>query len=215
MNELKTISQIAAELGVTRQAVYQRIKSTELSTRLQPFTVKQNNTKVYTLQGQELIKQAFSSGVNVNCKQAVDSKRQSIDSKLIDSLQATIATLTNQLESKDKQIEKLTEQVSTLLQQIDKLTTALQAAQALHGMDKQQAVIEVQERPAEQAQITELKEQLREEKEKSEKVQNELTAKVDELQRQIAAATKQPAPRPRSERQQRNTFFSKLKKRFF
>lgn len=141
MNELKTISQIAAELGVTRQAVYQRIKSAELSTRLQPFTVKQNNTKVYTLQGQELIKRAFSSGVNVNCKQAVDSKRQSIDSKLIDKL-------SEQLQVKDKQIEKLTEQVSTLLQQIDKLTTALQAAQALHGMDKQQAVIDVKERPA-------------------------------------------------------------------
>lgn len=141
MNELKTISQIAAELGVTRQAVYQRIKSAELSTRLQPFTVKQNNTKVYTLQGQELIKQAFSSGVNVNCKQAVDSKRQSIDSKLIDKL-------SEQLTVKDKQIEKLAEQVNTLLQQIDKLTTALQAAQALHGMDKQQAVIEVKERPA-------------------------------------------------------------------
>ena len=115
MNELKTISQIAAELGVTRQAVYQRIKGAELSTRLQPFTVKQNNTKFYTSQGQELIKQAFLSGVNVNCKQAVDSKRQSIDSKLIDSL-------TEQLQVKDKQ--------------------------ALHGMDKQQAVIEVKERPA-------------------------------------------------------------------
>jgi len=141
VNELKTISQIAAELGVTRQAVYQRIKGAELSTRLQPFTVKQNNTKVYTLQGQELIKQAFSSGVNVNCKQAVDSKRQSIDSKLIDSL-------TEQLQVKDKQIQQLTEQVGNLIQQIDKLTTALQAAQALHGMDKQQAVIEVKERPA-------------------------------------------------------------------
>ena len=141
MNELKTISQIAAELGVTRQAVYQRIKGAELSTRLQPFTVKQNNTKFYTLQGQELIKQAFSSGVNVNCKQAVDSKRQSIDSKLIDNL-------TEQLQVKDKQIQQLTEQVGNLIQQIDKLTTALQAAQALHGMDKQQAVIEVKERPA-------------------------------------------------------------------
>ena len=141
MNELKTISQIAAELGVTRQAVYQRIKGAELSTRLQPFTVKQNNTKFYTLQGQELIKQAFLSGVNVNCKQAVDSKRQLIDSKLIDSL-------TEQLQVKDKQIQQLTEQVGNLIQQIDKLTTALQAAQALHGMDKQQAVIEVKERPA-------------------------------------------------------------------
>lgn len=141
----KTIAQIAAELGVTRQAVYQRIKNnSELSTAISQFTVKKNNTTLYNLQAQQIIKQAFESGVNVNCKQAVDSKQKSIDSKLIDSLQATIATLTNQLESKDKQIEKLSAQNDTLLKQVDKLTTALQAEQALHGMDKQQPkVIEV------------------------------------------------------------------------
>lgn len=141
----KTIAQIAAELGVTRQAVYQRIKNnSELSTAISQFTVKRNNTTLYSLQAQQLIKQAFASGVNVSCKQAVDSKQKSIDSKLIDSLQATIATLTNQLESKDKQIEKLSSQNDTLLKQVDKLTTALQAEQALHGMDKQQPkVIEV------------------------------------------------------------------------
>ena len=40
MNDLKSISEIAAALGVTRQAVYKKIKSNpELSTRLQEFTV--------------------------------------------------------------------------------------------------------------------------------------------------------------------------------
>lgn len=128
----KTIAQIAAELGVTRQAVYQKIKNnSELSTAMSQFTVKKNNTTLYNLQAQQLIKQAFESGVNVNCKQAIDSKQKSIDSKLIDSLQATIATLqttietlTNQLAVKDKQIEYLQ----------DRLT----AEQALHAGTIQQ-----------------------------------------------------------------------------
>ena len=146
----KTIAQIAAELGVTRQAVYQKIKNnSELSTAISQFTVKKNNTTLYNLQAQQLIKQAFSSGVNVNCKQAIDSKQKSIDSKLIDSLQATIATLqatietlTNQLAVKDKQIEYLQ----------DRLT----AEQALHAgtiQQKQQPkVIDV--KAAEQPQRT-------------------------------------------------------------
>lgn len=92
------------------------------------------------------------------------------------------------MQVKDKQIEKLTEQVSTLLQQIDKLTTALQAAQALHGMDKQQAVIEVKERPA----------------------------AASETSR--TTSEPRPAQRHRSERQQpkkKSSIFENLKSRFF
>lgn len=143
MNEYKSISEIAAELSVTRQAVYQKIKKDkELSTGLRKFTVNENNKTLYSLQGQELIKQAFNSVASVNSKQAVDSKRVSIDSKLIDTLQATIETLTNQLQVKDKQINTLTETVK-------ELTIALKAAQALHGMDKQQNVIETKVKQAE------------------------------------------------------------------
>lgn len=136
MNDYKSITQIAAELGVTRQAVYKKIKSnSELSTGLQEFTVNQGKFTVYSLQGQELIKQAFLNYDSVNCKPSTDSKPKAVDSKLVDTLQATIETLTKQLEVKDKQINTLTETVK-------ELTIALKAAQALHGMDKQQTVIE-------------------------------------------------------------------------
>lgn len=148
MNEYKSISEIAKELKVSRQAVYQKIKTnTELSAALSQLTVKRNSTTFYSLQAQNLIKQAFESAVNVNYRQTIDSKPTSIDSKLIDSL-------TKQLEVKDEQIKSLTEQVSSLVNQIAKLTTALQAAQALHGMDKQQKAIEVQpqtEKPAQKS----------------------------------------------------------------
>ena len=50
MNDYKSITQIAAELGVTRQAVYKKIKSSnELSTSLQKFTVNQGKFTVYSL----------------------------------------------------------------------------------------------------------------------------------------------------------------------
>lgn len=130
MNEYKSISEIAAELSVTRQAVYQKIKKDkELSTGLRKFTVNENNKTLYSLQGQELIKQAFNSITSVNSKQAVDSKRVSIDSKLIDTLQATIETLTEQLKVKDKQIEYLQERLA--------------AEQALHAGTIQKKAIEV------------------------------------------------------------------------
>lgn len=148
-NDLKSISQIARELHVSRQAIYQKIKrDNTLSTGLRKFTVNENNKTLYTLQAQELIKQAFVSGVTVNCKQAVDSKQLSIDSKLIDSL-------TDQLAAKDEQITALTAQNAKLIDTIDKLTTALQAAQALHGMDKQTKAIDVQAPAAEQAKAPE------------------------------------------------------------
>ena len=134
MNEYKSISEIAAELSVTRQAVYQKIKKDkELSTGLRKFTVNENNKTLYSLQGQELIKQAFNSATSVNSKQAVDSKRVSIDSKLIDTLQATIETLTNQLQVKDKQIEYLQERLA--------------AEQALHAGTIQKKAIEVKAEP--------------------------------------------------------------------
>ena len=142
MNDYKSITQIAAELGVTRQAVYKKIKSnSELSTSLQEFTVNQGKFTVYSLQGQWLIKQAFLSPESVNCKPSTDSKPKVVDSKLVDTLQKTVEALTKQLEVKDNQINTLTETVK-------ELTIALKAAQALHGMDKQQKTIEVKAAPS-------------------------------------------------------------------
>lgn len=153
MDDLKSISQLAKELGVTRQAIYQKIKSNkELSTRLQPFTVNNCKFTVYSLQGQELIKQAFiNQTVNqtINRTVNVDSKPVSTDSQLIDSLTAQIDTLTKQLTVKDEQLTAAQAQINNLIDTIHELTIALKAAQALHGLDKQQKTIEVKQEKAE------------------------------------------------------------------
>ena len=65
MTDLKTISQIAEDIGVTRQAVYSKLKYAELSNALTPYIVKRGKRTLYNLEAQNLIKQAFSAS-NVN-----------------------------------------------------------------------------------------------------------------------------------------------------
>lgn len=150
MNEYKSISELAKEIGVTRQAIYKKIKTdNQLSTGLQQFTVNQGKLTVYSLQGQKLIKQAFLNNTTVNqpVNRAVnvDSKPVSTNSKLVDSLTAQIETLTKQLTVKDNQLSAAQAQINNLIDTIHELTIALKAAQALHGIDKQQKAIEVKQ----------------------------------------------------------------------
>lgn len=220
MNEYKSISEIAAELSVTRQTVYNKLKDKALSESVKPYIVKQGNFTFYTLQAQELIKQAVLGGdVKENfteckrefdkvsndlteCKNELDKLSKELDNRdknilelnaTIDDLKAenetvkdeltkckdllsdrdnTIADLRRQLSEVDKLQEKvknlmsfntmhhktidgleqdkkkLNERLDTAEETISNLTTALQAAQALHGIDKAPKTIEVKEEPA-------------------------------------------------------------------
>ena len=63
----KTIRQIADEIGVTRQAVYQKIKSNKSAVKcLQLYTFTVDSTKYYTSDGEKLIKSLFSDKQAVN-----------------------------------------------------------------------------------------------------------------------------------------------------
>lgn len=115
----KTIKQIAEELGVSKQAVHQKRKSKLLSSSLQPFTSIVDGTVYISIDGQNLLKQAFNQDNN----KTVDDKLSStVDSNVYTVLKQTIDILTLQLESKDKQIaelQKLLDQQQQLqLQQI-------------------------------------------------------------------------------------------------
>lgn len=142
-DELKTIAQIAEELEVSRQAVYQRIRyNTELSMKLSKFTVKNGNKTLYNLQGQELIKQAFSKNESVNCKVSIDSKQTD------NTLQSVINILKEQLAVKDAQIAAKDKQISALSDQVTNLTTTLSQQQALHAGTIQSMLMQ-QQQPAE------------------------------------------------------------------
>ena len=213
----KSISQIAEDLQVTRQTIYNKLKDAALSAAVKPYTVQQGKYTLYDEQAQNLIKQAIcgnsANGDLTACKREIDKVSNDLteckneldklskelenrDNKIlelnaeIDDLKAenetvkgeltkcnnTIADLRRQLSDKDKELDKHQEKVKNLMSfntmhhktidgleqdkkklnerldiaenTISNLTTALQAAQALHGIDKAPKTIEVKEEPA-------------------------------------------------------------------
>lgn len=149
MNELKTISQLALEIGCTPQAIYAKIKP--LQSELKPHRVKQGNCMLYTIEGQKIIKSTFSNTLN-------DFKAEF---KVFESELENLRAENNELKlknaelmGKNETLNQLIEsfkvsqsEVESLLNTIDKLTTALQAAQALHGIEKKQQLIEADSEP--------------------------------------------------------------------
>ena len=149
---MKTIRQIADEIGVSKQAVFKKIKREPLSTSLQGLTTTVDGRLMVEVDGEKLIKQAFSeitpSTTDNQLTGAVDGlvdgastkneeKMAAVDG-VISVLQATIDTLQGQLEVKDRQIEQ---QAQTITRLTDARAAAQQtaaAAQALHAGTIQQ-----------------------------------------------------------------------------
>jgi len=108
----KTIKQIAEEIGVSKQAVFKKIKSEPLSTSLQQFTQKVDGVVHISVDGEKLIKQAFvkkePSTVDIN-------QPSTNDEKFIAHLQGEIEYLRNEN---------------------TKLAEALRAEQTLHAETK-------------------------------------------------------------------------------
>lgn len=143
-----TVGQIAKELGVSRQAVYQKIRlDKQLQADLQQFTVKQGNKTLYTAEGQKRLIEAFSGRENVKRETTTEKK---VNSQLVDSLQDTVVLLKDQVETLKVQLEVKDDQIRHLQKHVDELTTALQAAQALHGLEHSPKAIEVETVPADQ-----------------------------------------------------------------
>jgi predicted transcriptional regulator len=120
--EYKTIRQIADEIGVTKQAIFYRIKKPPLSNALQSLTTKLDGVLMVSFDGEMLIKREFSD----NDRQTFDDKKQpfddkepskentSFDGEIIKILQENISVLHKQLDVKDKQLEVKDKQIEEL-----------------------------------------------------------------------------------------------------
>ena len=135
---MKTIRQIADEIGVSKTAVNKQIANLGLRSGLR----KNGNQFAIDEHQEALIKQAFSEKSQTEIENQSQTKTQTENREvgdLVCVLQATIDTLQGQLEVKDRQIEQ---QVQTITRLTDALAAAQQtaaAAQALHaGTIKQQ-----------------------------------------------------------------------------
>lgn len=137
---MKTIRQIADEIGVSKQAVYKRFKG-KLYTVCAPYAHTEQGVLYIEEQGETLIKQDFlqddrSIGAHTDTHTERSNgavSEQDQEDSIIAVLRATIDTLQEQLKVKDRQIEQQTQTITRLT---DALTIAQQtaaAAQALHA----------------------------------------------------------------------------------
>ena len=150
---MKTIRQIADEIGVSKQAVFKKIKREPLSTSLQGLTATVDGRLMVEVDGEKLIKQAFSENVPSTTDNqltgAVDGastknaeKMVAVDG-VISVLQTTIDTLQGQLAVKDKQIKELNARLAESNAALVAAQQTAQAAQALHaGTIQQQLAVE-------------------------------------------------------------------------
>jgi AcrR family transcriptional regulator len=125
---MKTIRQIADEIGVSKTAVSKQIENLGLRSSLR----KNGNQFAIDEHQEALIKQAFFEKTQTENREVGD---------LVCVLQATIDTLQGQLEVKDRQIEQ---QAQTITRLTDALAAAQQtaaAAQALHAGTIQQQLL--------------------------------------------------------------------------
>ena len=137
---MKTIRQIADEIGISKTAVNKQIANLGLQSGLR----KNGNQFAIDEHQEALIKQAFSEKSQTEIENQSQTKTQTENHEvgdLVCVLQATIDTLQGQLEVKDRQIEQ---QAQTITRLTDALAAAQQtavAAQALHAGTIQQQLV--------------------------------------------------------------------------
>ena len=123
---MKSLKQIADELGVSKQQVYRVVK--RLGITASNEAVEAHQMKQYDADAEALIKAEFS---RKNQNSGASTASEKVHHEVLQN-DAVLEILRTELEAKNKQIEALQVQVS-------ELTAALNVAQALHaGMLQQQ-----------------------------------------------------------------------------
>ena len=139
---MKTIRQIADEIGVSKQAVYKRYKG-KLHTVCAPYAHTEQGVLYLSEQAETLIKQDFLKDDRSNGAHTERSigavPEQSQEAGVVAVLQATIDMLQGQLAVKDRQIEELNARLAEVSSALLAAQQTAATAQALHaGTIKQQ-----------------------------------------------------------------------------
>lgn len=117
LNMSKTIKEIAEEIGVSKQAIFKKIKREPLSTSLQGLMTTVDGRLMVSVDGEKLIKQAFMKGeVSTTDNQLmttvdglVDEPSTKLEEKSaeVDGQNALYEILKMELQAKNEQIDAL------------------------------------------------------------------------------------------------------------
>lgn len=110
----KTIRELADELGVSKQAVWQKIKR-DVSIDLRQFTSTKGNTVYVDVDGQKAIKAMFSNDSSTRYRQQKDdvddNKKDAVDEQ--DEVKF-LRNLVSEIQSEKKELHKLLDQQQRL-----------------------------------------------------------------------------------------------------
>jgi predicted transcriptional regulator len=121
---MKTIRQIAEELGVSKQAVAKRIKREPLATDIQPHMKLTANVTYISAEGISLLKEDFAT---VRQPTPTANRQPTADNHVV-------TFLMEQLREKDKQLTTKDEQIAEKDKQIADLTEAVKSqAQSINA----------------------------------------------------------------------------------
>jgi len=113
----KTIKQLADELGVSKQAVWQKIKR-DTSTDLRQLMIKKGNTVYVSIEGQNVIKSMFNTIPNNERQHVDDNKNVNVDDSIDEII--FLRELINDLQDEKKELYKLLDQQQILTLQANK-----------------------------------------------------------------------------------------------
>lgn len=118
---LKTIRELADELGVSKQAIWQKIKR-DASIDLRQFTSTKGNTVYVDVDGQKAIKSMFSNDSSTRYRQQKDdvddNKKDAVDGQ--DEVKF-LRNLVSEIQSEKRELHKLLDQQQRLALQDKKL----------------------------------------------------------------------------------------------
>lgn len=142
----KTIKEISEEIGVSKQAIFKRIKKEPLSTSLQGLMSKVDGRLIVSVDGEKLIKSAFSSDfvpdevstVDSGCRELVDCEVDAKNDEII-FLRAQVERLEVELEKEREHNRQKDKQLLDTLNRLAESQAALSVGQAA---DKQKALAE-------------------------------------------------------------------------
>lgn len=129
--ETYTLTDLARFCGVSRQAVYKRLRTDEqLRTEVDTHTVNQDGKKVYTVDALEVLKQAIQA---TNCKPECKPDASKLTQQVY-TLTQEVDRLTQQVDTERKKHETerktLTTEIDTLTAERDRLRDQLDDAAA-------------------------------------------------------------------------------------
>lgn len=140
---MKTIRTLAGEIGVTKQAIFQKMKKEPLASNLDNLTTRVGGIVYVYPEGEGMIKEQFHkmqqvfTMPHIDEDDAINILRQQIDRK-----DRQLENLSLHLSVKDKQIEKLNKQIEELGTALVVAQEQTKSAQNLHAVDIQREIIE-------------------------------------------------------------------------